>query len=270
MPSSRGPVSCRIRTPVCVRISAPAKRRSKILIALRCVALFVLAQQISCKGGSSVAGNPNSNDPAPIVVHVLPASAQVVAGGRIQFIATVENSSNSIINWQVNGLAGGTSTVGTIVSAGLATASYNAPTSVPSPATVRVLAVLQADSTKFGFASVTITPLPAPTLTISPGNASVAVNGILQFTASVQNSSSGVFWEINNISGGNSIIGRITSSDALAATYQAPAQVPPNVPIAVTAVLISDPTITRSATVTITSAPPPVVRVTVSPPTASV
>src|SRR5439155_16038186 len=74
----------------------------------------------------------------------------VGAGGTQQFTATVRNTSNTAVTWQVNGVTGGNATVGTISSSGL----YTAPA---SPATVTVTAVSQADTTKRAEAHMTET-----------------------------------------------------------------------------------------------------------------
>src|SRR5207302_9627902 len=65
-------------------------------------------------------------------------------------------SLNTQVTWQVNTVAGGNATVGTISTAGL----YTAPGTVPSPATVTVTAVSVADSTRSASATVTITAPP--------------------------------------------------------------------------------------------------------------
>jgi len=74
--------------------------------------------------------------------------------GETQHVtATVQNTANTAVTWQVNAVSGGNATVGTISSSGL----YTAPAVVPSPATVTVTAVSQADATKSASAQVTIT-----------------------------------------------------------------------------------------------------------------
>jgi Bacterial Ig-like domain (group 2) len=111
-----------------------------------------------------IAGCGNSHDPAtmPIpVVSITPTSATVQVGHTQQFTATVQNSSNTAVTWQVNGTTGGDSSHGTISNSGL----YTAPSSVPSPATVTVAAIAQADPTKSASASVLITM----TSVVSPG-----------------------------------------------------------------------------------------------------
>jgi hypothetical protein len=59
---------------------------------------------------------------------------------------------SNAVNWRVNGVAGGNSSVGTITTAGV----YTAPASVPSPSTVTVTVVPQAGGSSSAAASVTI------------------------------------------------------------------------------------------------------------------
>src|ERR1700747_3154324 len=89
-----------------------ASALSKIRAMDRWLALIAITQQVSCSGGG---GSTNSNtDPSPVItVSVSPGSSQISPGGNVQFVATVQNASNTAVNWQVNGLAGGNSSVGT-------------------------------------------------------------------------------------------------------------------------------------------------------------
>ena len=91
-----------------------------------------------------------------ILVEVCPAADSVQAGGSATFTATLANTTNAAVTWQVNGLAGGNATVGTITSAGV----YSAPASVPMPATVTITAVSVGDATATGSAQLTITADP--------------------------------------------------------------------------------------------------------------
>jgi len=96
---------------------------------------------------------------APVGVAVSPASASVVIGtGSQTFKATVSNATNQAVTWEVAGVGGGNSTVGTISSAGV----YEAPAAVPSPATVTVTAVATADPTRSGSAQVTVSASAPP------------------------------------------------------------------------------------------------------------
>jgi hypothetical protein len=75
------------------------------------------------------------------------------------FTATVSGSTNTAVTWQVNGVNGGTSSNGLISTTVLATSNeaiFLAPSSIPSPASVSVTAISQADSTKSATATITI------------------------------------------------------------------------------------------------------------------
>ncbi|MDB6089227.1 MAG: hypothetical protein JWN85_2011 [Gammaproteobacteria bacterium] len=120
--------------------------------------------------------------PAPVNVSITPASASVQAGtGTQAFTATVTNATNMAVTWEVDGIAGGNSVVGTITAAGL----YASPLTVPSVATVTVTAICAADSTRMGSAEVTIT---APPSTSGPGG---TTGGTSTTTGSARSSSSG-------------------------------------------------------------------------------
>jgi serine protease len=193
---------------------------------------------------STVSGFAGVTITAPVAVVVSPSTATVLAGtGTQSFAATVTNTSNTALTWEVNGIAGGNSTVGTISSAGL----YTAPAKIPSPATVTVTAVSAADPTRSGTAQVTIAHVAVAVL---PGSASVATGATQSFVASVSNTTNtGVTWQVNAIAGGNSTFGMISSSGV----YTAPATVPSPAMVTVTAVSVADPNQSGSATVTVTS-----------------
>ena len=114
-------------------------------VVLAVCALLVVGALTAC-GGS---GGNNNNNPS---VTVSPATANVQVAGKQQFTAAVTGASTAV-NWQVNGVAGGSSSTGTIDSTGL----YTAPLIVPTPASVTVTAVLQADASVTGNAIVTVT-----------------------------------------------------------------------------------------------------------------
>jgi hypothetical protein len=101
---------------------------------------------------------------ASVSVTVHPASSSVFTNAQQQFAATVTGTTNTQVNWSVNGIPGGNATVGTINTGGL----YTGPASVPSPATVTVVATSQVDTSKTGSASVTIQPsTPFGTFTVT-------------------------------------------------------------------------------------------------------
>ena len=86
-------------------------------------------------------------------VSVSPTDASMLAGTTVQFVATVTGTSNTAVSWSVNGVAGGSSTVGTISAAGL----YTAPAAAPSSPTVAVTATSQANTSDFASTTVTLT-----------------------------------------------------------------------------------------------------------------
>lgn len=101
------------------------------------------AAQTSCTSGT-----------ATIVVGICPATSSVqVGGGTASFTATVANTTTSSVSWEVNGIAGGNATVGTISTNGV----YAAPTTVPATGAVTVTAVSTADGTASASSTVTLT-----------------------------------------------------------------------------------------------------------------
>jgi serine protease len=107
-----------------------------------------------------------------VAVVVSPSVTSVQAGGSIPFAATVDNTLETLVSWQVAGIAGGNATVGTIEPSGV----YLAPAQVAAATTVTVTAVLNADSTRTGSAQVTITPAPAPAPSQSGGGGGSATS----------------------------------------------------------------------------------------------
>ena len=83
-------------------------------------------------GGGALVNSGISTFAGPITAAT---SASISAGGGTQaFTATVENTLNTAVTWQVGGVTGGNSTVGTISTSGL----YTAPVVVPSSASLVV------------------------------------------------------------------------------------------------------------------------------------
>ncbi len=104
-------------------------------------------------------------------------------------------------------------------------------------------------------------------ITISPASATVSSGATSQFQASVTGSSNTtVQWEVNQVAGGNSQVGTISSTGL----YTAPSTTVV-LKVTVTAVAAADPTKTANATVTVNPITvPPSISVTVSPTTATV
>src|SRR5207249_10348932 len=79
--------------------------------------------------------------PMPVTVSVAPAAASVQTNGTQIFTATVTNTTNKAVTWQVNGITAGNTSDGTITTTDVNTA----PATVPAPAKVTVTAVSVAD-----------------------------------------------------------------------------------------------------------------------------
>ena len=153
-------------------------RHAKLLFAahtLLITALFTAA----CANTSGTSTADKKKKPAPqVAVKIAPTNASVRAGLSQQFSASVSGTSNTTVNWSVNGTAGGNSVLGIINSSG----QYVAPQTLPNPNTVTVTATSAADSTAKADAAVTLLN-PTPILsnispsTINAGNFNLTING---------------------------------------------------------------------------------------------
>jgi protein gp37 len=168
-----------------------------------------------------------------IFVTVAPSSATVVVNALQQFTATVTGTSNTNVNWLVNGVSGGNSTVGTISTTGL----FQAPATIPSPATVTITAISQADNTTSGLAQATIVGVGGAVnvaVTTSPAVTEVYTSTTQTFMATVTGTTNmAVTWQVNGTPGGNAMVGTIDTSG----NYTGPAAVPtPNPSVVIEAV----------------------------------
>jgi hypothetical protein len=170
---------------------------------------------------------------------ISPTSAALMPGQQLQLVATVIGGLNETVTWEVNGVAGGNATTGTISSSG----AYLAPASVPASSSVTISAVSVADASSNATAVVTI----ADVVTISPTSASVTIGTTSQFTSTVNGSAvSPVAWSVNGVAGGNATIGTITPSGL----YQAPPAVPAAT-VSISAVDATDSLASTTAAVTV-------------------
>jgi hypothetical protein len=123
-------------------------RRAKVLWVL-CLAVVLL---VGCSGSASSTQNgSNSSSNSGITLTLTPTTATVVVNQSAAFQAALTGATDSMVTWQVNGVTGGNSAVGTITG-GL----YTAPATVPSPANVAITAVAQADSSVTKSAAVLV------------------------------------------------------------------------------------------------------------------
>ncbi len=113
--------------------------------------------------------NPKSNP----TLTVSPATANVQEASQQQFTATVSGTNDNAVTWQVNGVTGGNTTVGTISSTGL----YTAPSVLPNPASVTITAFITDMTTVSGSSIVTITAVTFNNSSLK-GNYVLALSGI--------------------------------------------------------------------------------------------
>jgi parallel beta-helix repeat protein len=217
--------------------------------------LFVTGCGTAATTTTTSGSTTTSSDSRSLTVSVSPSSVSLSAGQSQTFTVTVSGAGNSKVNWLVNGIAGGNSSVGIISSSG----SYTAPSPVPS-SSVTVSAVSASDATKSASATINFAsaspnpPPPQVTVTINPVSVTLGAGQSQSFTASVAGSSNTqVTWAVNGVVGGSSSLGIISSLGL----YTAPATVP-NSPVSISAVSVADPTKSASAIVSFSSpAPPP-------------
>lgn len=184
-----------------------------------------------------------------VSISVSPAAATVQAGLTQQCTATVTGTHDTAVTWLVNNIPGGSSRLGTISSNGL----FTAPATPPANASETITAVSSADSTKSASAAVTVTPAQsAISVSVAPTSVTVQVGLTAQFTATVTGTNNtAVMWSVNDIQGGNSGVGTISATGL----FIAPATVPGNPSVNVTATSYQDQTKSATATVVIASLP---------------
>jgi hypothetical protein len=217
-------------------------------------------------GCADVKSTPTS--PQGVSVFVMPQSVPSLAPSATQkFTATVSNSSNTAVTWQVNGVASGDSTHGMIDATGM----YKAPAAVPSPATVTVTAVSQADASKSATAQVTIAASTAAvSVSLNATTVSVQTGNVAALTATVQNDSSnqGVTWTLTGAGCSAATCGTLsttTSASGIGISYTAPATVPTPATVTATAISVADPSKSASVTITVTATVTGAVAVSITP-----
>src|ERR1017187_1588793 len=127
------------------------------------------------------------------VVSIYPSPTTTTPGATIQYVI-YNTTGGTGVTWSVNGMAGGSPTVGTITAGGL----YTAPAAIPSPNVVTVAAT-STPSNIFGTSAVTIqqpTPMvwsSSPSSFNTGSSQSMSLNGA-NFTAMSAATVGGVAW----------------------------------------------------------------------------
>ena len=203
--------------------------------------------------GAESQADPGSSGSASVTVtsdvrvEVSPANPSVQTGASVQLTASIVSAGHpsSAVLWSLGG-AGCTAAgaCGSITAAGL----YTAPATAPQPGGIAVTATSVADPSQSASALVQVTA-PA-TLTITPANASVALEHSIQFSASLGGTpTQAVTWSVNNLPGGNTTVGSISNSPALNGLYLAPVDMPAGRQVTISAASTANPS--QSATTTL-------------------
>jgi hypothetical protein len=226
----------------------PKPRYDLHIIAPELLSALTLTAALSLQGcGSSGSGSPPPPLPPPpaIVVALTPTSSSVLLGNSQTFLATVTNTTDTTVEWTVNGVSGGNTTLGTISSAGL----YTAPIDLPSPVSIMITATSHADTNKSASATILITS--DIVLSITPNAVGILLGASQGFQSSIASSGhpdTAVRWSIS----GGACPG---SCGALASNgnYTAPQILPSLVSVTVTAQSIADPSKQAFASITLSS-----------------
>ena len=230
---------------------------------------------------TSVADNSKTASAAVTIVcggasSISPASANVALGSTQSFTASFCPAPTWPIVWDVNGIPGGNTALGTIASTSAAVAQYTAPLNLPPNNPVTIHAVTGGVTV-----SASITIVSTVGVTVAPSATSVAITQRTTLTPTVTNSpNTAVTWTVNGIPNGNTILGQICQLATVpciapagpasgSVDFLAPAAVPASNPVTVTATSAADPTRSGAAIVIITG-PTAAASVSISPPFAFV
>jgi hypothetical protein len=233
---------------------------------------------------SSKSGSASATITCATADSISPVSASVALGQTQSFTASFCIAAGASIAWDVNGVAGGDATVGTISptsGSGGATAVYTAPAALPAanPVTIHATATPPSGGTATVSAAVTITSNVS--VSVSPNAATLSPGQRATFTPSVTNSSdTSVAWSVDGIANGNATVGQVcqlnsdpcvapTAPGSESVDYLAPASAPPTNPVTLTATSHADPSRSGSASILISVITGPV-SVTIAPPYAFV
>ncbi len=200
---------------------------------------------------------------AVVSVVISPSSANLLVGTTETLQAAVTGARDTTVTWLVNGVAGGSDVLGTILNSQTSpdSTTYTAPPALPPGGSVTVQA--QSNAAPSVSASVTIAIFSGITVVIAPANAMLAIGGAQTFAATASNTpNETVTWQVNGVPGGNTAVGQICAAGSnpcqtLDATsggsieYLAPAGVPSPNPVTITATSEADPSKTGSASVTV-------------------
>lgn len=197
-----------------------------------------------------------------VSISVSPVTDTLAANHRVTLTAQVNGTSNSTVNWNINGTPGGNAILGQVCVTGsnpcqvaasttASTVDYLAPGSIPSPNPVSATAVSAADPTKSAGAQITV--INHVLVSLQPPNVTLAPLAVQGFQASVLGTANqNVTWQVQGAACATAAAcGTVNASG----TFTAPASVPSPNTIQVVAISADDPTQSGTANVTIAGGP---------------
>lgn len=201
---------------------------------------------IICAGGNSIS----------------PAAASVALSATQAFAASFCSAAGDTTTWDVNGVAGGNLSLGTITNTGPGTAMYTAPADMPesSAGPIEIQATDSGGTGVLASASAIVTLISSVSVAIAPASVELAPNQRATFTPSVTNTlDTRVTWSVNGAANGNVSVGQIcvhssnpcampTEPSSGAGDYLAPPSVPATNPVTIVATSVADPSRSGIAT----------------------
>jgi hypothetical protein len=188
---------------------SPGRKFSVVLSFSSCILSLLILVNCGGSGGTSPS-TPSSPPPPSIkIAPISPGNVTLNPGAIQQFKTSVTGTTNTAVDWEVNGNIGGNAQFGTISAAGL----YTAPTSLSKAGTFTITAMSVAENSVTATASATVNPSPVVSVVIAPTSAAIAISTTQQFTATVSGSSNmSVTWSVDGVTGGNVTVGTISNS----------------------------------------------------------
>ena len=192
---------------------------------------------------------------AAIAISVSPNPATVPAGTTQDFSATVSyDPNNKGVTWSISPSSG----AGTLSNATSTTVTFAAPANAPaSNVTVTLTATSISDTSRTASATITVPAISVGPVT--PSSALIPINAMQQFTATVNYdpANAGVNWDTVQTGGScGSACGSFTptsTASGAATTYTAPAAVPANPAVTISATSVTDATKSGTASITLTN-----------------
>ena len=148
------------------------RQRALVLLSAFAISSFTLSTIVGCSQGSNSTGGTS-----PQITVLVSGPSATRLNGTAQFSATVNGTTNTVVSWQVNGVAGGSAASGTISAAGL----YTAPAALPSSDSATISAVSVANATASGSVAEALqNPVPVETTATA-----VQIGSTLTYTVTV-------------------------------------------------------------------------------------